>query len=619
MERIAHNLVQGSPEWDAFRLEHDGASEAAAMLGISKKVTRSELLRMKHTGIPREFSDWVQKNVLDYGHEVEKKAIPILEEILGVSFYPATYSFGRMSASCDGLTMDGDDAAEHKQWNAELAAAVARCELPDEYMPQPQQIMLVTGAKRVIFCVSDGTRENMVWMEVLPDEDWQKRIVAGWAQFHEDLKTYTPPEVIPAVVAAPQEALPAVAVRVEGSVAVRSNLDVFGDALRAYIERINKKPQTDQDFADLDASAKLLRETQTKLAAAKDNMLGQVEAVDTVRRSAEVLEELARTTAVAIEKLVKAEKENRKNAIILAASDALEEHFQSLNKRIGKPYLQAIAAQFSAKTKGLKSISSIQNACDAELGRVRFEYDQAADKIEKNLALLRDLAGDYKALFADTAQLVLKDADAVEAIIKSRIAEHKAEEERKLEAERARIRAEEEAKARAEAEAKLKAEKEEAARIALEQQEASAREAREREEAESRAAATAQPVSDYIEKTKAGIDVLAPAETVAQIGASSGDSPAAPTLATVLHSAAPAAVANAIAPPDDGRRMKLGDINARLYPLSVTADGLATLGFEHVETEKNAKLYRASDFQAICAAIVRHVQMAAIQPMRKAA
>ena len=74
-----HELTQGSDEWAALRLTHHGASEAAAMLGLSKKTTRSELLRIKHTGMPKEFSDWVQKNILDYGHEVEAMARPIIE------------------------------------------------------------------------------------------------------------------------------------------------------------------------------------------------------------------------------------------------------------------------------------------------------------------------------------------------------------------------------------------------------------------------------------------------------------------------------------------------------------------------------------------------------------
>lgn len=74
-------------------------------------------------------------------------------------------------------------------------------------------------------------------------------------------------------------------------------------------------------------------------------------------------------------------------------------------------------------------------------------------------------------------------------------------------------------------------------------------------------------------------------------------------------------------PHDDGARIKLGDINLRLSPLAVTADMLAALGFQPAGKEGAAKLYKASDFQPICAAIVRHVQTAATnnQQMRKAA
>src|SRR6185312_17185227 len=105
MERIIHNLVQGSPEWLQFRLEKFGASEAAAMMGLSPLVKRNELLHMKHTCMPQEFSDWVQKNILDYGHEVEALARPIVEEMIGEDLYPVTCSLGKLSASCDGLTM----------------------------------------------------------------------------------------------------------------------------------------------------------------------------------------------------------------------------------------------------------------------------------------------------------------------------------------------------------------------------------------------------------------------------------------------------------------------------------------------------------------------------------
>lgn len=61
---------------------------------------------------------------------------------------------------------------------------------------------------------------------------------------------------------------------------------------------------------------------------------------------------------------------------------------------------------------------------------------------------------------------------------------------------------------------------------------------------------------------------------------------------------------------DDGKRMKLGDINARLAPIALTADGLAGLGFKHIAVDKAAKLYRESDFPLICNALVAHVNAA---------
>ena len=60
MNRQRHDLIPNSPEHHAFRATHTGASEAAAMLGLSKHTTRDELLWMKKTGAAKEFSEWVR-------------------------------------------------------------------------------------------------------------------------------------------------------------------------------------------------------------------------------------------------------------------------------------------------------------------------------------------------------------------------------------------------------------------------------------------------------------------------------------------------------------------------------------------------------------------------------
>src|SRR6516225_3833435 len=177
-ERITHNLVQGSDAWLEFRLTHFGASEAAAMLGLSKTVKRTELLHMKHTGTAKEFSDWVQANILDRGHEVEALARPIIEMTLGEDLYPMVFSLGKMSASCDGLTMLEDIAWENKQRNKTLYESIAGGVLPEEHMPQAQQVLMVSGASLLKFSCSDGTEEGTVTMDVFPDESWFQRLRA---------------------------------------------------------------------------------------------------------------------------------------------------------------------------------------------------------------------------------------------------------------------------------------------------------------------------------------------------------------------------------------------------------------------------------------------------------
>jgi predicted phage-related endonuclease len=48
---IIHTLVQGSPEWLAYRAQHFNASDAPAMMGCSPNKTRAQLLREMHTGL----------------------------------------------------------------------------------------------------------------------------------------------------------------------------------------------------------------------------------------------------------------------------------------------------------------------------------------------------------------------------------------------------------------------------------------------------------------------------------------------------------------------------------------------------------------------------------------
>ncbi|MCY1558861.1 hypothetical protein D9M68_958360 [compost metagenome] len=59
--------------------------------------------------------------------------------------------------------------------------------------------------------------------------------------------------------------------------------------------------------------------------------------------------------------------------------------------------------------------------------------------------------------------------------------------------------------------------------------------------------------------------------------------------------------------------LKLGDITVRLGFI-VNADFLAELGC-HAMVERNAKLYRESDFPRICEALIQHITEVADSPM----
>jgi predicted phage-related endonuclease len=568
---VTHDLIQGSPEWDLFRLEHDGASEAAAALGLSKKVRRNDLLHAKHTGLPREFSDWLRENVLDHGHEVEALGRPHVEKRIGEALYPVTCSRGRMSASCDGLTMDDRKAFEHKQWNDQLAALVRVGIVPDEHMPQCQQVLLVTGAEELYFVVSDGTPEKMVWTKVLPDRAWWERLADGWVQFNADKAAYVMPETAPAVVATPVQALPAVLVQVSGSISIIENFRVFEAAMRDFLEhRLIRQPKTDQDFADLDLQIKAMKGAEAALDSAEAQMLAQITEVDTAVKTKAMLRKLVTDNRLMAEELLASEKERRRAEIVLKARSAYEAHIEALKADTGGPWIVLLPPDFAGKVKGLRTIASIQNAVDTELANAKIIADESARKIRAAIACIDQEGKGYEFLLRDRLGLISKPLDDIRTIIRARITEHKAVEERKAEELRAKIQREEQEKAEKAAREKIEAEQRE--------QEAAAQRQRETEAAAARqsapAASTAQPT--------ATAPIAQPAVSSQAANVVSIQRPAVESTATI----------------------RLGQINELLAPIQLTVDGLATLGFKPCGKERSAVLYRETEVPRICYALV---------------
>lgn len=94
----------------------------------------------------------------------------------------------------------------------------------------------------------------------------------------------------------------------------------------------------------------------------------------------------------------------------------------------------------------------------------------------------------------------------------------------------------------------------------------------------------------------------------AQDAIAQAQAPAPAPVATAQPAPMVAAPAPAPAPAAQGGPLiKLGEINARIGPLSISAAGLAELGFEPAKQDGASKLYRAADFGRMCHAMAQHL------------
>lgn len=576
-----HNLIQGSPEWLAYRAQHFNASDAPAMMGVSPYKTRAELLRELHTGMAADV-DAATQRIFDAGHRFEALARPIAENIIGQDLYPVVGSEGRLSASFDGLTMDERTAFEHKSLNDDLRAAFAdmqtiapehretasgRC-LPMVYRVQMEQQLHVSGAERCLFMASrwadDGTLLEELHCWYYPNLKLREQILAGWEQFAKDLAAYVPPAVAaPAPVAKRPDSLPALRVEVSGQVTA-SNLAEFRETALTTIRSINTELRNDQDFADAEAAVKWCAEVESRLAAAKEHALSQTASIDELFKAIDDISAEARKRRLALDKLVTQRKAEIRDGVVLVAKQELAAHIAELEAEVKPAKLMLAPVDFAAAIKGKRTLASLQDAVDTALAQAKIAADAQARGIRGRLALYRERAEGFEFLFADLGAIVHKADDDFEALVDSRIAKHQADEQARREAAAA------------------------AAQAAI-------------------AAAQVSPAQPAASMPVAQGGV---AGNPAQSQPADGDFPAGD--ATAVNGAGVAAQAQACTPAaasvNEPPTLKLGEVNARLG-ITMTRDFIeGTLGVVPAGTDKRAVLFRPSQFPVICRELVSHVQ-----------
>jgi hypothetical protein len=317
----------------------------------------------------------------------------------------------------------------------------------------------VSGADRILFtCGDESEPPAHCWYTSKPER--RKALIEGWRQFQRDLQdpdaTNFRPEPEP-VQAKPVPGFGALVLRVEGRV-LASNLDAFRAGADAFLARLPKAAElaTDQDFADAEAAAKACGEAESRIKAAKEQAIAQMADVEVVLRTADEVAETIRQARLALEKAVKARKDEVRSEAVKRAADRVREAYSALAGELGEyaPGIPAsLSAELAASIKGLKKIDSIRERLDEAVSREQIDLALWAERIRKGRALLEAAKAEHGALWPDAPRLAQTlDEEAIRGVIRERVAEHQERQRLRDEAERERIRRADEDRQRREAE-----------------------------------------------------------------------------------------------------------------------------------------------------------------------
>jgi len=542
------NLTQGTPEWHAYRAAHWNASDAPAMLGCSPYKSRSELLREMATGITAEIDAATERRFQD-GHRFEGLARPLAEEIIGEELAPLVGSKGKYSASFDGLTLGCETGFEHKSLNNTLRECMAPGSTGAD-LPEPYRVQMEQQ-----IMVSGCERILFMASQWNPDGELVEARHC-W---------YTPDSSLRA--------------RIEAGWA-QFERDLAGYVPQAApVEAVGRAPEQ-LPALRIEVSGKV---TASNLSAFKDYALAAFSVINrnlntdqefadaekTVKWCGEVEERLAAAKRHALSQTTSIDELFRTIDDISAEARRVRLELDKLVKNRKESIRAAIVTDAMQALKlhvaGLDArigepfmpavpadfAGAIKGKKNLDSMRGAVETELARAKIEAN-AIADRIQANLRAIEACANATLFPDVAML--VLKASddldaiIAMRKAEAERRLE-QRERLR------------------KEAAEKLAA--QEAACR---------TQMQAQAAPVVEHAQATNPVVEPVA----------------------------APQAPQTPSGPPT----LRLGQINARLSPIALSADGLASLGFAQAATDKAAKLYHEGDFPEICDALIRHIQVA---------
>lgn len=186
--------IQGSDAWKNFRKDKIGASEVAAILGVSPWETALELFNRKILE-----KDITTNSAMRRGSELEPKARQILYQMTMMYFEPCVLQSvenPKMVASLDGMYVDGygTHIAEIKCPGEAAHRQAILGKIPEYYIPQLCYQCMIAGVESCTYVSWDGHSEEAILINYERDMALSDKILHEVTKFIERWEDFNPPE-----------------------------------------------------------------------------------------------------------------------------------------------------------------------------------------------------------------------------------------------------------------------------------------------------------------------------------------------------------------------------------------------------------------------------------------
>lgn len=189
-------MQQRTKEWHELRKKFIGASDAAALLGVSPWKCAYDVFLEKSgsdTSVPVK-NPWMQRGI-----DLESEALRLFEKEMGFLMSPKVLFSDRhkfMMASLDGLDIDGSHACEIKCPGEKDHEIALGNEIPEKYIPQLQHQIEVAGLEDIYYCSYRPEHLTPIYILNVPrDQAYIDKLVEVERKFYEEhMLTGIPPE-----------------------------------------------------------------------------------------------------------------------------------------------------------------------------------------------------------------------------------------------------------------------------------------------------------------------------------------------------------------------------------------------------------------------------------------